>query len=84
MGTLDASDEKRNASINKSLRIRIKQSKDLVKAMQEQAKLGKEISKNSSVRLFGGLAGIADTLGLDKIAPELQEDTRCSIGTSFI
>jgi len=73
MGTLDASDEKRNASINKSLRIRIKQSKDLVKAMQEQAKLGKEISKNSSVRLFGGLAGIADTLGLDKIAPELQE-----------
>ncbi len=73
MGTLDASDEKRNASINKSLRIRIKQSKDLVKAMQEQAKLGKEISKNSSVRLFGGLAGIADTLGLDKFAPELQE-----------
>jgi hypothetical protein len=72
MGRLDADDVKRSNAINKSLRMRIKQSEDLVKTMEEQAKIGKEISETFSVRLFGGAAGIADALGLKQLAPELQ------------
>lgn len=78
MGKLAGEDVRRNNAINKSLRMRIQQSKDLVTSMKEQAKVGKEIAESFSVRLFGGAAGIADALGLKNLAPELEAAQQAS------
>jgi len=60
-------------NINNSIQERIKQAKELDALYSSQLETAAEMSKDSGVRIFSGLEGIADKIGLKKFAPEIKE-----------
>ena len=60
-------------NINNSIQERIKQAKELDVLYSSQLETAAEMSKDSGVRIFSGLEGIADKIGLKKFAPEIKE-----------